>query len=73
MVRRRLRKFRDDIIEEFGLKSINEDKWEEKRNEFLDKIAAIAEKNIEITSFESVNESNTTLQLFHKKISYRTF
>ncbi len=60
-LKQRLRQFRDDIIKEFGLESINEDEWEEKRDDFLDKIRIIAQKkNIEITSSESVNESNKT-------------
>lgn len=60
-LKQRLRQFRDDIIKEFGLGSINEDEWEEKRDDFLDKIKIIAQKkNIEITSSESVNESNKT-------------
>ena len=60
-MKQRLRQFRDDIIKEFGLESINEDEWEEKRDDFLDKIKIIAQKkNIEITSSESVNESNKT-------------
>ena len=60
-LKQRLRQFRDDIIKEFGLESINEDEWEEKRDDFLDKIKIIAQKkNIEITSSESVNESNKT-------------
>ena len=60
-IKQRLREFRNGIIEEFGLGSINEDEWEEKRDDFLDKIKIIAQKkNIEITSSESVNESNKT-------------
>lgn len=60
-IKQRLREFRNGIIEEFGLGSINEDEWEKKRDDFLDKIKIIAQKkNIEITSSESVNESNKT-------------
>lgn len=60
-IKQRLREFRNGIIKEFGLESINEDEWEEKRDDFLDKIKIIAQKkNIEITSSESVNESNKT-------------
>ena len=60
-MKQRLRQFRDDIIKEFGLESIDEDEWEEKRDDFLDKIKIIVQKkNIEITSSESVNESNKT-------------
>ena len=58
-LKQRLREFRDDIIEEFGLESINEDEWEEKRDEFLDKIENIAKKkNIKITPSKPVNGSN---------------
>ena len=42
-LKQRLRQFRDDIIKEFGLESINEDEWEEKRDDFLDKIRIIAQ------------------------------
>lgn len=60
-LKQRLRQFRDDIIKEFGLESIDEDEWEEKRDDFLNKIKIIAQKkDIEITSSESVNESNKT-------------
>ena len=60
-IKQRLREFRNGIIEEFGLGSINEDEWEEKRDDFLNKIKIIAQKkDIEITSSESVNESNKT-------------
>ena len=60
-IKQRLREFRNGIIKEFGLESIDEDEWEEKRDDFLDKIKIIAQKkNIEITSSESVNESNKT-------------
>ena len=34
-IKQRLREFRNGIIEEFGLGSINEDKWEKKRDDFL--------------------------------------
>ena len=33
-IKQRLREFRNGIIEEFGLGSINEDEWEEKRDDF---------------------------------------
>ena len=41
-IKPRLREFRNGIIKEFGLESINEDEWEEKRDDFLDKIKIIA-------------------------------
>ena len=49
-LKQRLRQFRDDIIKEFGLESIDEDEWEEKRDDFLDKIKIIAQqKNVKTT------------------------
>lgn len=53
-MKQRLRQFRDDIIKEFGLESINEDEWEEKRDDFLDKIKIIAQ--IIFEQLESVPE-----------------
>ena len=41
-LKQRLRQFRNGIIKEFGLESIDEDEWEVKRDEFLDKIKIIA-------------------------------
>lgn len=60
-LKQRLRQFRDDIIKEFGLESIDEDEWEEKRDDFLDKIKIIAQqKNVKTTPSNPVNGSNNT-------------
>ena len=60
-LKQRLRQFRDDIIKEFGLESIDEDEWEEKRDDFLDKIKIIAQqKNVKTTPSNPVNGSDNT-------------
>lgn len=60
-IKQRLREFRNGIIKEFGLESIDEDEWEVKRDEFLDKIKIIAQqKNVKTTPSNPVNGSNNT-------------
>ena len=57
----KLRQFRDDIIREFGLESIDEDEWEVKRDDFLDKIKIIAQqKDVKTTPSNPVNGSDNT-------------
>mgnify|MGYP003221924798 FL=1 len=60
-IKQRLREFRNGIIKEFGLESIDEDEWEVKRDEFLDKIKIIAQqKNVKTTPSNPVNGSDNT-------------
>ena len=60
-IKQRLREFRNGIIKEFGLESIDEDEWEVKRDEFLDKIKIIAQqKNVKTTPSNPVNGLDNT-------------
>lgn len=47
-VKFRLGEFKDEIIKEFNLRIMSEATWERRRDEFLDKIAAIARKRVHI-------------------------
>lgn len=61
-MKQRLRQFRDDIIKEFGLESIDEDEWEEKRDDFLDKIKIIAQqKNVKTTPSNPVTSAERSI------------
>ena len=65
-LKQRLRQFRDDIIKEFGLESINEDEWEEKRDDFLDKIKIIAQqKNVKTTPSNPVTSAEKKYLVYY--------
>ena len=63
-LKQRLRQFRDDIIKEFGLESIDE--WEEKRDDFLDKIKIIAQqKNVKTTPSNPVTSAEKKYLVYY--------
>ena len=65
-LKQRLRQFRDDIIKEFGLESIDEDEWEEKRDDFLDKIKIIAQqKNVKTTPSNPVTSAEKKYLVYY--------
>lgn len=65
-MKQRLRQFRDDIIKEFGLESIDEDEWEEKRDDFLDKIKIIAQqKNVKTTPSNPVTSAEKKYLVYY--------
>ena len=65
-LKQRLRQFRDDIIKEFGLESIDEDEWEEKRDDFLDKIKIIAQqKDVKTTPSNPVTSAEKKYLVYY--------
>ena len=65
-LKQRLRQFRDDIIKEFCLESIDEDEWEEKRDDFLDKIKIIAQqKNVKTTPSNPVTSAEKKYLVYY--------
>lgn len=60
-VNHRLNELKDNLIEEFGLRTISATKWERHRNEFVENISKITSESTDEDEQEVVEESQTTI------------
>lgn len=58
---RRLNELKDNLIEEFGLRTISATKWERHRNEFVESIGKIVPEEISENEQETVRQSQATI------------